>query len=336
MQVRTRDQLVTMYLKRIGLIHRNAKQRLQDLHDQQRAMSETLIDAFADVIEQTEATNSLAQEEKDAALGKHVRQIISANGGAEKLKMDCQMLQAYHNNNYLPLLSPNYRHDRTMPFRLMTQLRVRSTTKSQTLIQALDFIKEHQNKQGSHVPSEISIDFAGPRWQTLTQEKVDGEVMFNKHHQLAKRVDKAQAEDSDLYFDSDGKPHLRQLARQPSPEKAEEVEAIMKAKMPEHYLLDILHHVHHWVRYTRHFGSPSGSDPKLSDPLSRYLLTIFGYGCNLGAAQTARHARSLVTERVIRRLNAQHITTDKLDTAIRQVGIFPTYYEFTPYSPDGH
>lgn len=78
MQVRTRDQLVTMYLKRIGLIHRHAKQRLQDLHNQQRAMSETLIDAFADVVEQTEATNSLAQEEKDAALGKHVRQLISA------------------------------------------------------------------------------------------------------------------------------------------------------------------------------------------------------------------------------------------------------------------
>ncbi len=387
MQVRTRDQLVTMYLKRIGLIHRNAKQRLQDLHDQQRAMSETLIDAFADVVEQTEATNSLAQEEKDAALGKHVRQLISANGGAEKLKMDCQMLQAYHNNNYLPLLSPYYRRDRAMPFRLMTQLRVRSTTKSQTLIQALDFIKEHQNKRGSHVPSEISIDFAGPRWQMLIQEKVDGEVMCNKHHleigvfshiadglrngdlyvegtetyadyrtqllswaecqaildeyctavdlpttaadfvknlrqrfiQLAKRVDKAQAEDSNLYFDSDGKPHLRQLARQPSPEKAEEVEAILKARMPERHILDILHHVHHWVGYTRHFGPPSGSDPKLSDPLSCYLLTVFGYGCNLGAAQTARHARSLVTERVIRRLNVQHITTDKLDAAIRDV-----------------
>jgi hypothetical protein len=82
-------------------------------------------------------------------------------------------------------------------------------------------------------------------------------------------VNKAQAEDSDLYFDSDGKPHLRQLARQPSPEKAEEVETILKATMPERHLLYIPHHAHYWVGYTRHFGPPSSFDP---NRVTRYLV----------------------------------------------------------------
>src|SRR3954451_4016173 len=41
-------------------------------------------------------------------------------------------------------------------------------------------------------------------------------------------------------------------------------------------------HAEHWSRYTRHFGPPSGSDPKLAQAVQRYLFTVFGYGCNLG------------------------------------------------------
>jgi len=89
--------------------------------------------------------------------------------------------------------------------------------------------------------------------------------------------------------------------------------------MPERHLLDVLHNVHYWIPYTRHFGPPSGSDAKLRNPVARYLITIFGYGCNLGLAQTARHARSLATTRVIGRLNAQHVTIDNLDAGIRDI-----------------
>ena len=387
MQVRTRDQLTTMYLRRIRLLHINAKKRLQVFQEQHRDLSETMVDAFADVVHKVEETEMMPDEKKDARLGKQVRQIIAANGGTKKLKTECTQLQAYHQNNYLPLLPKSYRRYRAIPFRLTQQLKIRSATQSQVLLQALDFLHEYRDKGNRHVPTDISIAFASQRWQAWIREKVDGEVMYNKYHleicvftyvadslrngnlyvegsetyadyrtqllpwaeclpvletycsavdlptsakdfvqtlrkrfvKLAKRVDAAQSEDGNLYFDTNGKPHLRQLSKQPKPEKAKQLRTIMTSRMPERHLLDVLHNVHHWVPYTRRFGPPSGSDPKLNDPLSRYLMTIFGYGCNLGPAQTARHARSFVTERMIGRINGQHITTDKLDTAIRDV-----------------
>lgn len=49
----------------------------------------------------------------------------------------------------------------------------------------------------------------------------------------------------------------------------------MHARMPERHLLDILKHAEHWARYTRHFGPPSGSDPKLAQAAQRYLFTVF-------------------------------------------------------------
>ena len=69
------------------------------------------------------------------------------------------------------------------------------------------------------------------------------------------------------------------------------------------YFLDILKHAEHWSRYTRHFGPPSGADPKLAQAVQRYLFTVFGYGCNLGPNQTARHAPGIATAQALRRID---------------------------------
>jgi hypothetical protein len=89
--------------------------------------------------------------------------------------------------------------------------------------------------------------------------------------------------------------------------------------MPERHLLDILKHAEHWAHYTRHFGPPSGSDTKLAQAVRRYLFTVFGYGCNLGPNQTARHAADIATAPALRRINAQHINVDKLEAAMVDV-----------------
>nr|WP_225040421.1 transposase [Rhizobium sp. T1473]MCA0806146.1 transposase [Rhizobium sp. T1473] len=71
-----------------------------------------------------------------------------------------------------------------------------------------------------------------------------------------------------------------------------------------------------WTAFTRHFDPPSGADPKVARALQRYILTVFGYGCNLGPVQTARHAVGIASADTLRRLNAQHIDTAKLEAAM--------------------
>jgi Domain of unknown function (DUF4158)/Tn3 transposase DDE domain len=107
---------------------------------------------------------------------------------------------------------------------------------------------------------------------------------------LAAAVDAGFPANSEFSIDADGTPHLKQLATTDQPAGLAEFEHEMRARMPERHLLDILKHAEHWARYTRHFGPPSGSDPKLTLAVQRYLFTVFGYGCNLGPSQTARHA----------------------------------------------
>lgn len=83
------------------------------------------------------------------------------------------------------------------------------------------------------------------------------------------------------------------------PQEATQATVALKAaiaqRFPERHLLDIFGNVAFWTDWTRHFGPPSGTDLKLQQAKERYIITTFGYGCNLGATQTARHTRGLVT-----------------------------------------
>jgi TnpA family transposase len=133
------------------------------------------------------------------------------------------------------------------------------------------------------------------------------------------RVDATYLDNTELSIDNEGTPHLKRLPAQPVPEDLDTIQALLKERMPERHLLDILKNVQHWVGYTRHFGPPSGADPKLSDAVSRYLFTVFGYASELGASQTARHTNGLISRQVLRRINDQHITSTKLEASLRDV-----------------
>jgi TnpA family transposase len=136
-----------------------------------------------------------------------------------------------------------------------------------------------------------------------------------KLEELATTVDAGFPDNSALWIDPDGTPHLIRQAAQPLPQGLQAFEQAIRERMPERHLLDVLKHVQHWSSFTRHFGPLSGSDPKLEDATKRYLFTVFGIGCNLGVNQTARHAPDSISRHSLRRINAQHVTVDKLEAA---------------------
>lgn len=136
---------------------------------------------------------------------------------------------------------------------------------------------------------------------------------------VAEQIDQGFPGNSELTIDDDGTPHLKRQQASPLPEGFDNFKKEAYERMPEHHLLDILKHVQHWSHYTKHFGPPSGADSKIPDSASRYLYTIFGYGCNLGASQTARHAPENIHRQTLRRINFQHINASKLEAALNDV-----------------
>ncbi|MFT5196935.1 MAG: TnpA family transposase [Candidatus Promineifilaceae bacterium] len=381
-QVSTLDQLTSMFLRRMKRITKNAKDRLVKLREEYLSINESIVSAFGEITEFALDTND------DLTLGQQVRNLLDERGGAEELSKHTNMLSAYHNNNYLPLMWEAYKSHRRLLFKILNHLEIKSATQDSRVLTAISFLEPYQRSRRKFLPPDISIDFAGQRWQPLIKTKNDnGELVFDRRHLevctfhylalgisrgdlyvedseefadyrqqllsweecepkvseycrslglpdtpkefvkklrneltlLADKIDEAFPDNADLTIDADGHPHLTRTPRRIIPDNLDDFRLELKDRLPERHLLDILRSVHHWVNYTKYFGPPSGSERKMADSLSKYFLTIFGYGSGMGAAQTARHTRGLITRRAMKRISDQHITSDNLDESTRDI-----------------
>ena len=167
-QSRTRDELIDMFLKRMKRVQRAAQERLWQLQEQHRDMEEALIGVLGQVVQQAAAS------ETDDVLGKQVRQILDEQGGVEDLTAQLQHLTAYHQNNYWPFLWPIHATNRAVIFQVLNLIVIRSATQNQSLLQALDFVRQHRQARKEHLPATVDLCFASQRWQRFVCTKVDG------------------------------------------------------------------------------------------------------------------------------------------------------------------
>jgi hypothetical protein len=140
-------------------------------------------------------------------------------------------------------------------------------------------------------------------WMTEVFQKIDNEFPENEH----------------VSINEEGKLILKKVKKRKYNKSLKELEEMIKERLPERNLMDILCNVEHWVNWSRHFGPASGSDPKLKNPRERYILTTFAYGCNLGPVQAARHMREDITGSVLSYTNRRHITAKKIDQAMKDL-----------------
>jgi TnpA family transposase len=93
------------------------------------------------------------------------------------------------------------------------------------------------------------------------------------------------------------------------------IESLIKERLREVNLLDILIDTELWLNWTRFFHPISGHETKIENFVSRYLSATFCYGCYLGTFQTARSLNNF-DPRQIAYINQRHITEENLDKAI--------------------
>jgi TnpA family transposase len=175
-RINARDNLIEMFLKRIGNIHNKAKADLEVLRDSHRSKIETLISVLTDVLQTT------TDHPDDATLGRQVREVFIKRGGAESLLNDCEAISSYSGNNYLPLLWRHYRSHKSILYRLVRMLDIKSTTQDQSLLDALQFLLENETKRTEFLPATIKLSFASTQWEKLIISKKDGETKLARRH----------------------------------------------------------------------------------------------------------------------------------------------------------
>ena len=178
-QLKTRDHLVEMYLKRIKIIENKARKRLVELREKHLDQTETLLQLLAEILQVSKETL------ESTALGEQVKSLLERHGGSVSLLEQCEAITAYNSNNYRPLMWRFYARYRKLLFQLVRSLDIRSASQDQTLTDALCFILEHQHRRRKWLPSGLDLGFASAKWRQLILSR-DGEeeVLVRQHLEI--------------------------------------------------------------------------------------------------------------------------------------------------------
>lgn len=164
-RVTTRDELVTMLIKRVSSIQRAAQAELELLREAYRATTINVADTLSEILE------TVGETTEDAALGQQVRALVSARGGQEMLQEECANVISYNGNNHLPLLWRFFRSHRRVLFSILRSLELSSTTQDGSLLGAVQFVLANQHKHSEWVRGELDISFASDIWQRLITDR---------------------------------------------------------------------------------------------------------------------------------------------------------------------
>lgn len=139
----------------------------------------------------------------------------------------------------------------------------------------------------------------------------------NKLEEISLNTDKAFPDNEYLRIEKDV-PILSRLKKKKEPENLKQIESLLSEKLQPVNILDILSDTEQWLNWTKYFAPISGFDSKIENPIDRYIITSFCYGCNLGPTQTSRSLEELNRKQVAW-INQRHITEEKLDKAINRI-----------------
>jgi len=173
-QMKTRDELMNMFLKRMRQTHNRAKEQLEQLKAEYRQWEEQMMETLNQVVD------SAAKETKDSKLGRRVRKILEEYGGADTISKRYKIVSAYHGKNHLPLLWNKHKAHRKAIYQLLNLLEIKSTTEYTDLLRAFEFIKEHQNARRDYLPKTIKLDFLSHRWRAYVQTKQEGKIVLKR------------------------------------------------------------------------------------------------------------------------------------------------------------
>jgi len=120
--------------------------------------------------------------------------------------------------------------------------------------------------------------------------KVFRRQLEDKLRNAGAAADAGYPENDGLVIDPEtGIPSLKAFRADGQRPSAKRLEQEIKARMPECSLMGIVARTAYWVEWWRRFGPPSGNEPKLTDPLGRYVIVTFVKGTNMGPYEAARH-----------------------------------------------
>lgn len=386
-RARARDDVAEMFCKRVAKMTKQARNKLDEIREAQRSITERLIANYREVLEALDPETATPGRDAPLVLA---RRTVESAGGFPREFADIEAVSAHHGDNHQLLVERFYRRDRAQMFATAAALDLEATSADRSVLDALEHSVAHAHLTRDLIPDHhdgqrIDLSFASENWRNaillrkhpgrlvrrhfeacvftyLAEELRTGDIavagsdafanwaehllpweeceplldefcaevglptdaagftaaLRTRLEGTAAETDAGYPDNADLVIDEHGVPTLKRRRGKERRDSAIALEEQIKQRMPERSLLGILARTAHWLGWWLRFGPASGNDPKLADPIGRYILTVFTYATNLGPYQAARHINGVSAHELGSTAN-RHVTIDKLNKATADV-----------------
>ena len=213
LRISARDEVTDMFCKRMAIIHRKGRERLEELREAHRAESERLLEVFGDVLAAAReaaapeedggqgptagpgAVSDSDGEQAERRAGVLVLKALESGGGLERLSAAHEAVAAHHGNNYLPLLERYYKSHRPVLFTLVDALELEPTSAERGVLEAVEFIRANRDRRGEWIEEStihvrdgqqvtIAVDidsFASEPWKKTLRDKRRPGLLARRH-----------------------------------------------------------------------------------------------------------------------------------------------------------
>ena len=325
--VSTKDEIIQMFLKRMSKLTEKAKQELLRLREEERAITEHLIEVFADVVQ----ASTDAQDPTDR--GMHIREVLDREGGEMSLLEQCEQVSAHHGDRYQPFLKKFYGSHRKALFRVIKTLDLRSTTSDQTLVDAMNFIMANEHNPKQYLEATLDLSFTNKKWQRTILVRRKGKSWYRRQHLetcvFSSLADELKSGDICVIGSEQFADYRDQLLpwEMCEPKVAAYCQQLSLPATAE----GLVEHLRTWltevaaeVDRTRPANQELMINEKGEPSLKRLKAKAQPAGLleleeALHAKIPERHLRGTLNADQIAHINRRHITAEKLDAALRDV-----------------
>jgi TnpA family transposase len=197
---------------------------------------------------------------------------------------------------------------------------------------------EHYDDYRDHFISEEALRSELPSYVEMLGLEPDGPRFVSdlkaKLVALADQTDQGFEKNDALAWGPNGLVIRKNVSEAP-PMKLQALDNAINQALGHVNVLEALIQTEGWLNLHKLFGPLSGFESKLDDPRERFIATLFCYGFNMGASQTARSLKGF-SRKQIAWLHLRHVSEERLDKAIVKTVNAYNRFALPKYWGSGH
>jgi hypothetical protein len=187
-RMRARDDLAAMLCKRVAADAKKAKTELEEIRERQRTVNEHLIGTYRGVLEQLDPGAPDVGGEAERAR-RAVAAVEEAGGFASQFA-DIEEVSAFHGDNHEVLVHRFFRKDRAVMLDLIAQLELKATSSDDSVLAALEHVREYAAKRRDFIPLPPPTDpdnpasgiaFASGNWRRVVCDRRRPDMVERRH-----------------------------------------------------------------------------------------------------------------------------------------------------------